>query len=401
MIKSKLYNLLKIILLAQLFFCGNLQYVFAATDMHTSSYQVLHYFQGGADGANPIADLIQANDGYLYGTTTTGGSSNNGTVFKISPNGVENVIYSFRGGADDGANPINAGLVQGSDGYLYGTTFGGGINNNGTVYKISTSGVENVIHYFQSGADGANPEAGLTWGNDGYFYGTTTHGGGNNSGTVFRISPAGNERVIYYLQSNYDGIIPAGLTLGRDGYFYGTTEEGPRCNWPGGFCGTVFKISPAGNGMVIHSFDQGGGTQDGAIPSDRLLQNRDGYFYGTTALGGTSFLGLGGTVFKISESGDETVIYSFQDANGAEPAAGLIQARNGYLYGTTTIGGNNANGTVFKITTSGDETVVHFFQGSDGASPEASLIQARDGYFYGTTATGGYNNYGVVFKILD
>ncbi len=398
MVKSKLYNWLKIIFVSQLFFISNLSHAFAMQE-RVNNFQVLHNFQGVTDGANPIGALIQANDGYYYGTTTAGGTINNGTVFRISPSGAENVIYSFQGGTNDGATPV-AGLVQGSDGYLYGTTFSGGVNNSGTVFRVSLSGAEEVIHYFLGRADGANPQGGLVWGDDGYFYGTTTHGGSSDNGTVFKVSPSGNERVIYSLQINADGNTPSTLIRGSDGYFYGTTENGNRCGWIGGFCGAVFKVSPSGNGSVVYSF-QGAGNGDGALPTDSLFHSSDGYYYGTTMIGGTSMLGLGGTVFRISASGSETVLYSFQGPDGGEPIGGLVQSRNDYLYGTTGRGGNNENGTVFKISTSGNEEVIHFFEGPDGAHPEASLVQGSDGSFYGTTFAGGSNNNGVVFKISD
>ncbi len=399
MVKSKLYNFFKITLASQLFFYGNLPYAFATTEQ-INNFQVLYSFQGGADGANPTSALIVGSDGYLYGTTTAGGASNNGTVFRISPSGSENVIYSFRGGTNDGATPV-AGVIQGSDGYLYGTTLYGGINNNGIVFRISPSGVEEVLHYFLGRADGANPQAGLVWGDDGYFYGATIHGGSSDNGTVFKVSPSGNERVIYYLQSNSDGNTPSTLIRGDDGYLYGTTENGNRCGWTGGFCGAVFKISPSGASVVIYPF-QGGDNNDGALPTDSLFHSSDGYYYGTTMVGGTSMMGFGGTVFKVSASGSETVLYSFQGgADGGEPVGGLVQSRNGYLYGTTGRGGNNENGTVFKISTSGDEGVIHTFGGADGANPEANLIRSSDGCLYGTTFAGGANGKGVVYKISD
>ncbi len=362
---------------------------------------VLHYFGPGADGTQPKAALIQGTDGDFYGTTLTGGTNGAGTVFKITSAGVETVLYSFGSGAD-GSQP-NAALIQGADGDFYGTTVYGGTYNLGTVFKITPAGVETVLHSFGSGADGSQPRAALMQGTDGDFYGTTVYGGTYNLGTVFKITPVGVETVLYSFGGGNDGANPyAGLIQGTDGDFYGTTGSGGTND-----AGTVFKITPAGAETVLHSF--GATSIDGVSPQAALIQGTDGNFYGTTVYGGPNYWG---TVFKITSAGVETVLYSFFGSGtyGMQPRAGLIQGTDGNFYGTTECGGTyvgtyqgygscSIGGTVFKITPVGVETVLYSFGGgTDGYVLWSGLIQGADGNFYGTTSYGGTYQ-GTVFKI--
>jgi uncharacterized repeat protein (TIGR03803 family) len=349
---------------------------------------VLYSFGSGSDGQIPIAGLIQGADGNFYGTTLGGGANGNGTVFKITPAGVETVLWSFSGGSD-GQNPA-AGLILGTDGNFYGETGNGGANGGGTVFKITPAGVETVLWSFGRGSDGQNPIAGLIQGADGNFYGTTQDGGTNGAGTVFKVTPAGVETVLWSFGSGSDGQTPqAGLIQGTDGNFYGTTVSGSANG-----NGMVFKLTPAGVETVLHSF---AGGSDGLNPAAGLILGTDGNFYGTTLNGGTNG---DGTVFKITPAGVETVLHSFAGgSDGWSPQAGLIQGADGNFYGTTLIGGTNGDGTVFKITPAGVETVLHSFAGgSDGQNPQAGLIQGADGNFYGTTFNGGANGDGTVFK---
>ena len=279
----------------------------------------LHLFTGTNDGANPQAGLAQGSDGYFYGTTTKGGGTNGvgyggyGTVFKISTNGELTTLYSFgtitnaNGVALDGADPV-AGLVQGSDGYFYGTTEGGGTNGveyggYGTVFKISTTGALTSFYSFTGGNDSAHPQTGLVQGSDGSFYGTTSAGGTNGDGTVFKISTTGTLTTLHSFGGT-DGEFPdAGLVQGSDGYFFGTTcgaSDGgivdPFFPEPG----TVFKISANGALTSLYSFTGGSA---GANPQAGLVQGSDGSFYGTTFSGG---LGGAGTVFRL------TIVPEFQ-----------------------------------------------------------------------------------------
>lgn len=367
------------------------------TNLYTFPYSPQPPY-GFRDGATPYAGLVQGSDGYFYGTTSSGGtngpdaSSQLGTVFKISANGVLTTLYSFTGGTA-GASP-QATLVQGSDGYFYGTTYYGGTNISGTVFKISADGALTSLSSF-TGTNGANPYAGLVQGNDDYFYGTTVNGGTNNLGTVFKINADGALTSLFSFTGGYDGANPeAGLVQGNDGNFYGTTISGGTNN-----LGTVFKIGTNGTLTSLYSFTSG---NDGAHPWSVLVEGSDGIFYGTTYAGGTNDLG---TVFKINANGVLTSLYSFTGGNdGAEPYAALVQGRDGNFYGTTVIGGNTnyyyaGLGTVFKINTNGVLTSLYSFTGQyDGAYPIAGMVEGRDGNLYGTTA-GTAPNVGNVFRL--
>jgi uncharacterized repeat protein (TIGR03803 family) len=389
----------------------------------------LHSFTGTNDGANPQAALVQGSDGYFYGTTSGGGPYTNkfgagyGTVFKIAPNGVLTTLYSFTGG-NDGGNP-SAGLVQGNDGYFYGTTSDGGATNYdpntgyygfGTVFKISTNGTLTTLYSFTGGNDGATPAAGLVQGNDGYFYGTTSgvgeYGYVTQVGTVFKISTNGALTSLCSFPSAYPtDLTPAvGLVQGSDGSFYGTTsltqeEINDFLYGEGGgggkslrySYGAVFQISTNGALTTLYSFTGG---NDGAWPVAGLVQGSDGNFYGTTANSGTNG---GGTVFNISTTGVPTTLYSFTGGNdGGHPYAGLVQASDGYFYGTTSSGGKTnqyGSGTVFKIGINGTLTTLYSFTGGNDGGGPSGLVQGNDGNFYGTTSGGGAGGAGTVFRL--
>ncbi|WP_161554290.1 choice-of-anchor tandem repeat GloVer-containing protein [Stenotrophobium rhamnosiphilum] len=204
-----------------------------------------HFLVGGG---LPFDGLVQGVDGNLYGTTTTAGSSNKGTVFKITPAGTLTTLHSFAGGTTDGNGP-SAGLVPGSDGNFYGVTFLGGTNNNGTVFKITPSGTLTTLYSFTGGADGGRSTVALVQGNDGNFYGTTPYGGSGSTGTVFKITPTGVLTTLYSFSTNgNNGVAASALVLGSDGNFYGTTNRGGKFATPttSGY-GTAFRISPSGS----------------------------------------------------------------------------------------------------------------------------------------------------------
>jgi uncharacterized repeat protein (TIGR03803 family) len=310
----------------------------------------LYSFSGKNDGGNPETGLMQGGDGNFYGTTSDGGTSNIGTVFKISANGALTSLYSFTG-TNDGANP-QAGLVQGTDGYSYGTTRSGGASNYGTVFKITPNAAYTSLYSFTGTNDGANPQAGLVRGSDGYFYGTTSDEYSLGSGTVFKITTNGALTTLYAFGSitnakgySLDGAHPyAGLLQASDGYFYGTTYSGGMSNF-----GTVFKISTNGALTTLYAFGKityDGYSLDGANPYARLVQGSDGSFYGTTYNGGAYY----GTVFKIRTDGAYSSLISFGGFDGANPSAGLVQGTDGNLYGTTQNGGQGASGTIFRLT---------------------------------------------------
>jgi uncharacterized repeat protein (TIGR03803 family) len=362
----------------------------------------LHSFQFFPNGANPQAALLQGSDGYFYGTTTSGGTSNYGTVFTISTSGALTSLYSFTGG-NDGGNPV-AALVQGSDGFFYGTTEFGGKNDSGTVFKIDTNGALTNLYSFRGGNDGIYPAAALVEGGDGNFYGTAPNGGDDSLtdwflgygvsglGTVFKISTNGALTSLYSFLGGDDEGGPNGLIRGSDGFFYGTTSgEGDP--------GTVFQISSNGALTTLYLF---AGGNDGGNPVAALAQGRDGYFYGTTEYSDTN---IAGTVFKIATNGSLTTLYSFTGgSDGGNPTAALVQGNDGDFYGTTSTGGDtNLNpsgyGTVFKISANGALTTLYSFTGLDDGGDPNGLILGSDGFFYGTTQTNDAGGGGTVFRL--
>jgi uncharacterized repeat protein (TIGR03803 family) len=357
----------------------------------------LHAFDG-ADGETPLAAMIQGADGNLYGTTRYGGVNNDGTVFKMTPSGTLTTLHSFDGA--DGTWPF-AGLVQAANGNFYGTTYNGGANGDGTVFEITPGGKLTTLYSFcsQSGCtDGEDPHAGLIQATNGNFYGTTIGGGTNGLGTVFEITAKGALTTLHSF-NGADGCIPyAGLVQASNGNFYGTTYN---CSPYGD--GTVFEITPAGTLTTLYKFCfEGGFCADGADPYAALIQASNGNLYGTTVGGGAYGTGFDGTVFEITPSGTLTTVYSFCPdgcTDGDEPYAGLVQATNGNFYGTTLLGGTEAFGTLFEITPSGTLTTLYTFDITDGENPAAGLVQATNGVFYGTTEAGGANLLGTVFSL--
>ena len=352
---------------------------------------VLYSFgTSNSDGHFPYGGLIMDGAGNLYGTTVNGGTNGAGAVFKITAAGTESILYSFGTGNGDGQNPY-ASLVMDGSGNLYGTTYNGGTNGVGTVFKITPTGAESVLHAFGAIPDGQNPYAGLIMDSSGNLYGTTYNGGTNSVGTVFKITAAGAESVLHAFGPGPDGQNPyGGLILDGSGNLYGTTSSGGTNN-----VGAAFKITPTGTESVLHSFGTG---SDGQNPYAGLILDGSGNLYGTTYSGGTNHTG---TVFKITPTGSESVLYAFGTSpDGQNPYASLILDGAGNLYGTTAIGGTNNKGTVFKITQTGSESVLYSFGASpDGQNPNAGLIMDSMGNLYGTTVSGGMYTDGTVFKI--
>jgi uncharacterized repeat protein (TIGR03803 family) len=375
----------------------------AAPSAQAQTYTVLYSFIGGADGQAPIAGVIQDGDGNLYGTTSGGGASGHGTVFKLSKAGKGTVLYSFTGGPDGGLP--GAAVIRDGSGNLYGTTEMGGASNAGTVFKLSKTGKETVLHSFTGGADGAYPVGGVIRDSSGNIYGTAFLGGPSGNGTVFKLTTTGKETVLYTFTGGTDGGQPlAGVIRDAKGNLYGTTQGGGdlTCGAPYG-CGTVFKVEAAGKETVLYSFTGGA---DGRAPLAGVIRDTSGNLYGTTNSGGNlnCLSGGCGTVFKLSSAGKETVLYSFSDGPDGAGPWGVVQDANGNLYGTTAGGGNpSCNcGTVFKLSKTGKETVLYTFSGgADGRAPLAGVIRDTSGNLYGTTAGGGASGHGTVFKLTQ
>ena len=360
------------------------------------TFTTLHSFDG-TDGSYPYAGLVQASNGKLYGITSKGGVDDRSTVFNITLDGKLTTLYSFAGKDISCA----AALIQANQGnLLYGTTSGGTNQDLGTVFSITPSGKKlKTLHNF-AGKDGATPYTGLVQATNRKLYGTTLYGG-TGFGTVFKMTLSGTLTPLYNFAGK-DGANPAApMVQATNGNLYGTTLYGGdlTCNFIG--CGTVFKITPSGTLTTLYRF---AGT-DGSKPHGGLVQATNGKLYGTTYYGGDLIsCNTGcGTVFEITPGGKLTSLYSFAGPDGAHPYGGLVQATDGNLYGTTEEGGDPGRGTVFKITPSGTLTTLYSFcsQGNctDGATPYAGLIQDTNGNFYGTTEGGGDNGRGTVFSL--
>lgn len=382
--------------------------LFAATAI-TSSAQVFTTLAnfGGSNGSNPFAGLVQGFDGNFYGTTYYGGANNSGTVFKITPAGKLITLYRFctQSGCTDGAHP-SASLVQASNGDFYGTTLAGGANDDGTVFKITLTGTLTTLHSFDGG-DGLNPSAGLIQATNGNFYGTTQYGGGTGGGTVFKITPSGTLTTLYSFCAQYlcaDGWRPyAGLVQATDGNLYGITIYGGGND---GFgycfdygCGTVFKITPTGTLTKLYSFCASlTDCSDGALPAAGLVQGTDGNFYGTSSAGGAT-TARGGTVFKITPTGTRTTLYSFcpqSPCTDGYSPLGLVQATDGNFYGTTYYGGASYYDGTVFKITPTGTLTTLY---SFDVSNGAILVQATGGAFYGTTTYGGTYNHGTAFTL--
>jgi uncharacterized repeat protein (TIGR03803 family) len=371
-----------------------------------ASLKVVYSFRSGKDGSFPAASLIVDKAGNFYGTTFEGGGNacevgDCGTVFKLTPDGKETMLYAFKGGSD-GASPA-AALIMDSAGNLFGTTlYGGGSGCNdgegagcGTVFKLTPNGTESVLYSFTGGADGAQPEAALIEDKHGNLYGTTPYGGANNFGTVFKVATDGSETVLHSFTNGDDGGYPyAGMIADKSGNLYGTTRSGGS-----NAGGTIFEIQNSGKETVLYNFCSQPNCADGAGPRATLSADGVGNFYGTTQGGGDS---NNGTVFRLAPNDAETVLYSFQGGNdGYWPIGGVVGDNKGNLFGTTEFGGTGQQGTIFKVAPDGAEHVLHDFQaGTDGANPNTGLI-IGNGYLYGTMSTAGKHGQGSVYKIKD
>jgi uncharacterized repeat protein (TIGR03803 family) len=357
------------------------------------NYHVLFSFgsvaSGSSDGCSPH-DALTSLGGTLYGTTSEGGhpvSQSYGTVFSLTTTGKEKVLHDF-GATSDGREP-QAGLTDVA-GTLYGTTLDGGANGDGAVFSITTDGTENVVYSFGTGSgDGKNPAAGLI-DVGGTLYGTAQTGGAHGDGAVFSITTAGVEKVLHSFGGGHDGRSPDAGLIAVGSTLYGTTLGGGADG-----DGTVFSITKGGKEKVVYSFGTGSG--DGLGPAAALVDVK-GTLYGTDDAGGAHGAG---TAFSVTTAGTEKVLYSFgiTRKDGKQPEAALIDV-GGTLYGTTQVGGDHGDGTVFSITTAGSEKVLHSFDiiSGDGAIPSAALLDVNK-TLYGTTAQGGQHSCGTVFTL--
>jgi uncharacterized repeat protein (TIGR03803 family) len=352
-------------------------------------------------GQTPQAGLVRDSSGSLYGTTASGGSAGSGVVFKINAKGKISVLHTFN--VSDGSFPRSDLTLNNKT--LYGTTLSGGTIGAGTVFKISTSGKGfQTLYSFTGQDDGSNPGSGVIQDSQGNLYGTTEDGGMFLSGTLYRLSKSGKLTVLHSFTGGSDGAMPmAEPILDASGNLYGTTEFGGdtngNCVGLQAGCGVVYKLGAKRKLTVLHSFTNI--NNDGAYPLGALLLDASGILYGTTSGGGgpNNF----GTVFKIGRKGKFTQLHSFDGGipDGEVPQGALARDSSGNLYGTTTYGGNSSSsGTVFKVTAKGKERILHSFSAKGGRGPQGGLLLDPKGALYGLTVSGGTSDAGLVFTVI-
>ncbi|HEX3430274.1 MAG TPA: choice-of-anchor tandem repeat GloVer-containing protein [Rhizomicrobium sp.] len=364
---------------------------------HARNFRVLHVFKDTPDGATPWSELL-FNGGKFYGTTLEGGTANDGTVYKMDAKGRVTLLYSFQGG-NDGRRPL-ANVIADGAGNLYGVTDSGGSYDQGTAYRLAPDGTETVIHTFTGGSDGGNSDAGLVLDNSGNLFGTTPVGGPYQAGVAFEISANGTFSVLHSFADGSDGGFPEdSLMLDNRGNLYGTAVTGGAYGF-----GAVYRISADGKFKVVYSF--AGGT-DGTYPQARVIQDKAGNLYGTTDFGGgvgCSDSGGCGTIFKLAPDGTETVLHAFTGgSDGAAAYNGVVPDKEGNLYAATKAGGNaNGYGALDKLAADGTFSVLHVFRElSDGEYPDRGVIDPRTGNFYGAAYTGGGDGWGTVFEFRN
>lgn len=365
------------------------------------SFRILHAFSNGGDGGTPTAGVTLDAVGNIYGTASTGGAGQGGTVFHLKRAGdawTLNTLHTFQPNNGDGEQPLG-GLVFGPDGTLFGTTFGGGtgcLGGCGTVYNlrpprsfcrtVNCEWTATILHSFRGyPSDGGQPEyVDLIFDHAGNLYGTTCGGGGVNYGTVFEVTPSNGswtEAPIHTFGG--DGECPqSGVLLDAAGNLYGTTLQGP------GNQGEVYELSPSGSGWTVNVLERFEGI-NGNAPTAGLVADRSGNLYGMT---------LSGTVFELSYSGgvwNFTVIYTLSGGGGY---GALVMDAAGNLYGTQFVGGTYGVGAVFKLTSNNGNwtyTDLHdFVIASGGAFPQGSVALDADGNLYGTASQGGILSHG-------
>jgi uncharacterized repeat protein (TIGR03803 family) len=363
------------------------------------SFNVVHNFTGGADGANPLNGLMMGAAGFMYGATSAGGAYNNGTIFRVGPTGLFQTIYAF-GGGSDGASPQGF-LIEDSAGRLYGTTTYGGQYGGGTVFRI-TNNTKTILHSFGSDSDGAEPLAGLVFDSAGNLYGTTSAGGAHGNGAVFMLSPRGilwGETVLYSFGTGTDGAVPyAAVALDSAGDVLGTTSAGGTSGY-----GTVFELSKANSWAesIVWDFQN---QNDGAVPYSGLIADGLGNFYGAATEGGVQG---GGSIFELTPSGSGWRFNAFQSLPGSGISGtfrNLMLTSSGTIYATTHCDGEYNAGTVYQLVPAvgggWTYTLLYTFTGgSDGLYSYSNLVTFAN-RLYGTTNQGGAHGEGVVFSVL-
>jgi len=348
---------------------------------------VLHSFNG-ADGAMPYSGLFLASDGKYYGTTIGGNSG--GTIYNIDTAGNFTLIYTFPGGSA-GAAPYGS-LIQLSNGTFYGTTALGGTANSGTIFEMVPGNNPVVLHSFNGNTEGAQPFGGLYLAVDGFLYGTTSTGGPNGAGTAYRIAIDGSQFAMLHGFPSFagDGANPqAAMTQGFDGFLYASTLNGGTFNQ-----GTVLKMDTSGNVTVLHSLD--GGT-DGGHPYSVLVQADQDNFFGTASTGGHG----AGLLFKLDFKLIFSIKHRFNaETEGSTPISGISFGGNGSLFGVLTTSGPGGGGALYATDQYGTLTIIQSFSSADGFNATGIPVQAPDSSVYGTAQMGGANGDGVIYRVV-
>ncbi len=372
--------------------------------------QILHSFTGGLDGVDPASGLTLDKSGNLFGSTFFGGSANAGTIYKLSPNSggwTETVLYSFKGGTTDGANPEGNVLV-GPKGQVVGTTVSGGPSGYGVLFALIPSGatyVEKALHAFPKFT---SPTSGVIADRFGNLYGESS-GGALGFGAVYEMkrTTTGYKYVLLYsFAAGSDGADPfGGVILDSAGNLYGTTASGGSC-----VCGNVFELKKGTNGTYTESIlYQFTGSSDGVNPESALAMDSSGNLFGTTLLGGDTSCASPygcGEVFELQNTGGvwtKTTLHAFTDSpDGHGPTAGVTFDSHGNLFGTTGNGGIAGTGALYELspTTSGwSESVVYSFtNGTDGGFVETPVVFDSNGNLFGTAGSGGTAGDGVAYE---
>jgi uncharacterized repeat protein (TIGR03803 family) len=375
--------------------------VAASPRAQAQTFSVIHNFTGGSDGGNPLAGFAVDAAGNFVGTTSTGGASGAGTVFKVTARGKETVLYTFAGGTD-GANPEAGLFINAATGNLYGTTNAGGAYGAGTVFEVTPRGKETVLYSFTGKTDGANPQAGVAMNATGMLYGTTSAGGIYGNGTVFELGRKGGkwiEQVLFSFSQDATGKIPvAGVTLDANGNLYGTTSAGGTYT-----NGNIFELTRSKSGWtetILHNFEN---ASDGAVPYGGLIFDPSGNLYGTATEGGNN---EGGTIFELTPANNSwtfNVLYSLPGWGVSGTYRNLLLDASGNIYATTHCDGDYNAGTIYELTQSGGTwtytSLYVFTGGSDGQYSYSNLVFDKLGNLYGTTKQGGADGYGVIFQV--
>ncbi|MBP9689891.1 MAG: hypothetical protein KBE91_09790, partial [Bacteroidia bacterium] len=357
----------------------------------TNTLTTKHNFTGGLEGSNPNGGLMQASNGKLYGT------ANNGLNYKGVLFEIDLIPFSYtvkKQFSPSGTGYSSGKLIQAQNGHLYGLTNGGGIYENGSIYEYQIANDTITLKYSLNDPTGRSPQGSLEIGANGNLFGLATYGGGYNAGVLFEYNPQSNtysKKISFY--DSYSGSYPnSSLILANDGNFYGMSSQGGA-----NASGTLFQYNPS-TSILTKEFDFNGST-NGKMPLGKPMQASNGKLYGLTNAGGINNLGV------LYELDPQTQIYTklidFDGSdNGSNPLGSLIQTADGMLYGYTYTGGIYGNGTLFEFNpiTNTLTKKIDFNNNITGGYPNGTLMQALNGKLYGLTYQGGVNNCGTLFE---